>query len=164
MEMNVGRTHRRRRAKLVVCALGLSTVVLGLAACGGNDDGKSTTTSTSAADAVPAEIVGTYERTVKEGEPGNPPPGVWKIALGPKGEFFNVPPGETGFFNGLVLVTGSEMKIPAAPEAGCTSNGTYTVATKGPRPGGTLKFTLVDDKFCEARASVLAGGAWTRTD
>ena len=75
-----------------------------------------------------------------------------------------MPPGETGFFNGLVTVTGDQMKIPAAPEAGCTSEGTYTVVTKGPRPGGSLTFTLVQDKFCEARTSVLAGGAWTRTD
>jgi len=44
-----------------------------------------------------------------------------------------------------------------AATAGCTSEGTYTVVTTGPRPGGSLTFTLVQDTFCEARTSAARG-------
>jgi len=164
MDVNTNREHRRLGRGFGIAVLLVVPMALALSACGGDEKATTTTSSSAAAFVVPTEFVGTYERKVAAGEPGDPPPGVWKLAIGPRGEFFNVPPGETGFFNGLVAVTGDQMKIPAAPEAGCTSEGTYTVITKGPRPGGSLTFTLVTDKFCEARSSVLAGGPWTRTD
>jgi hypothetical protein len=164
MEMHAYRGHGRLGRRSGVAALLLAPMVLALSACGGSDEKATTTTSSSAqAHVVPAELVGSYERKVAAGQPGDPPSGTWKLAIGPYGEFFNVPPGETGFFNGPVSLTGDQMKIPAAPEAGCTSEGTYKVVAKGPRPGGTVTFTLVEDKFCEARTSVLAG-VWTRTD
>jgi hypothetical protein len=144
----------------VACVVG----ALAAAGCGGDDSAATETTPAAAQDVVPAELVGTYRRTVAENEPGGVPAGVWDLALGPKGEMFVVPPGETGFFNSPAVVDGDRMEIPADPESGCTAAGAYTVEAKGPRPGGSLTFTEVDDEFCPDRASLLAGGAWEATD
>ena len=142
----------------VACAFAL--IVLG--GCGGNDD--ETTSSAAPESAVPAELVGTYERTVKADESTDLPEGVWKIALGPAGEFFIVPPGETGFFNSPVVVDGDELEIPADPEAGCTGVGRYSYVAASPRPGGKLTFSLVSDELCPDRTALLTGRPFIATD
>jgi hypothetical protein len=135
--------------------------VMVLAGCGGSDDSSTTAASTST---VPAELVGTYERTVVEGESGQAPAGVWKLAIGPVGEFFLVPPGATGFFNSPVAVDGDQLMVPADPTSGCTGVGTYTYVAASPRPRGRLMLTLVSDDLCPDRASLLSSGPFTATD
>lgn len=155
------------RKHVVLVAAIVSAGAFGLVGCSSDDNSATTTVETAAtvgSSVVPVELVGSYERTVAEGLAGGVPAGLWKLAIGPKGEFFNVPPGETGFFNSPLVVDGDTLQIPLAPEAGCTSGGTYTYVLDGPRPGGTLAFTLVKDEFCEGRAALLTSGPWKRTD
>ena len=159
---------KQQRARIILVAVAVTAGAFALAGCGSDDESGSTTTVATAdavgSGVVPVDLVGSYERTVAEGLAGGVPAGLWKLAMGPKGEFFNVPPGETGFFNSPLVVDGDTIEIPMAPEAGCTAPGTYTYALAGPRPGGTLTFTLVKDEFCEGRAALLTSGPWERTD
>lgn len=171
VDVNVERRGIERgmlfRARVVLVAGILTAGAFGVVGCGSDDDAGTTTVETAAAagaNVVPVELSGTYERTVPDGLAGGVPPGLWKLAIGPMGEFFNVPPGETGFFNSPLAVDGDTIEIPMAPEAGCTSRGSYTYVLAGPRPGGTLTFKLVKDEFCEARAALLTSGPWERTD
>ena len=139
---------------------GLVACVLALTGCGGSDNG--VTEASATANVVPAELVGTYERTIAAGQ--SLPAGVWKLAIGPVGELFLVPPGETGFFNSPITVDGDQLEIPADPESGCTGAGTYTYKTASPRPGGELTLAVVSDDLCPDRASLLSGGPFTATD
>ena len=84
MKMDANRGHRRLARGFGVALLLIAPMALALSACGG-DEKATTTTSSSATAFVPAELVGSYERKVAAGEPGDPPPGVWKLALGPPG-------------------------------------------------------------------------------
>jgi hypothetical protein len=146
-------------------------LVLGLAACGGSDSKSAaerittvTVTATAPAAAatpasLPADVIGTY--TVKRPE-GAFPAGTWKLAIGPRGEVFITPPGETGFFSPPLQASGDQLIVPADAESGCNEKGTYSFAASGPRPGGSLTLTAVTEP-CRDRAWVMAN-AWTRTD
>ena len=85
METNANRGHRRLGRGFGVALLLIAPMALALSACGGDEKATTTTSSSATAFVVPAELVGTYERKVAAGEPGDPPPGVWKLALGPAG-------------------------------------------------------------------------------
>jgi hypothetical protein len=152
---------RRLAYALVTAATSSALLAVVLAGCGGSDK---TSTTSATPNTVPAKLVGTYERTVKQGETGKATAGLWKIAIGPIGEFFLVSPGETGFFNSPVTIDGNKLGIPADPESGCTAPGTYTYALAGARPGGTLTFTVVSDDFCPDRAALLTSSPFTSTD
>jgi hypothetical protein len=147
-------------------ALGaLATVVLGVAACG--DDEAATTTVTSAPSepaalsekVVPDDLVGTYAVNRPKGAF---PAGEWTMAIGPRGELFIVPPGETGFFSTPVTATASEVQFPPDPDAGCSDPATYSYELEGKRPGGTLTLRA-DTEPCGDRAFVMAG-QFDRTD
>lgn len=147
-----------------------SLFVVALAACGGTDQDApaDATTVTVAAEtisaseetAIPEELVGTYET---KRPAGALPAGTWKLAIGPEGEFFLIPPEETGFFGPPVAVTGTTLVLPPDPAAGCAGEGRYTYTLTGGRPGGTLTLKA-EDEPCPDRAWVMQLSSWTRTD
>jgi hypothetical protein len=108
--------------------------------------------STTAAPEIPADLVGTYEAKLPE---GSLPAGTWSMAIGPRGEMFIVPPGETGFVTAPVSVDGKTLLLSPDPAAGCSAEGRYTFELKGPRPGGTLTLTAVEEP-CVDREWVMA--------
>ena len=85
------------------------------------------------------------------------------MAIGPRGELFIIPPGETGFFDAPVSVDGKTLVLAPNPEAGCGAEGRYTFELAGARPGGSLTLTAVDEP-CPDRQWVMALKPWTRTD
>lgn len=150
--------------------LSVVALVVVLSACGGNDDDSAqqpVTTTVQATDAaaaenpntLPAELVGTYE-SQRKGD--DFPAGLWKLAIGPQGEFFIVPPGETGFFNSPLTIRDKMLVVPQHNESGCTSVGKYTYTVKGDGPGGSLTLKAAEDT-CETRASLLSA-SWKMTD
>jgi hypothetical protein len=148
-------------------AVALVTVFTG---CGGDDDqaaaGREPVTTTveavtaASGQMLPAELVGTYEA---EREGPDFPSGLWKLAIGPRGEFFLVPPDATGFFNSPVTIgEGKTLVVPAHYESGCTADGRYSYSVTGDGPGGSLTLKATDD-VCETRASLLSA-SWKMTD
>jgi len=155
-------TPRRLEELLAVSLLAL-VVVLG--GCGGGDDDAapaantgSTATKMAEQERLPFELVGTYEAK-RSGE--DFPSGLWKLAIGPVGEFFNVPPGETGFFNSPLTVDGDTLIVPPHFESGCTEPGEYRYTVEGDGPGGSLTLEAIDDA-CETRSALLSA-SWKRT-
>lgn len=159
-------TRRRLHGSAASSALAL---VLVLAGCGGGDNAAEsrepvTTTveavTAAAEQALPAELVGTYEA---EREGSDFPSGTWKLAIGPRGEFFLVPPDGTGFFNSPLTVRGdAKLVVPAHYESGCTEAGEYSFTVTGDGPGGSLTLEATDDA-CETRASLMSA-TWRMTD
>jgi hypothetical protein len=149
-----------RRAS-VILALGVAAAAT---ACGGSSktvpstERVTATTAAASTTTIPDALVGTYETTRPAGQF---PAGTWRMAIGPRGETFTTPPGETGFFSPPLRVEGSTIVVPPDADSGCTLAGRYQFALAGPRPGGTLKLTGNDP--CPGRAWVMAN-TWKRTD
>jgi hypothetical protein len=149
----------RRASAILALGVGAAT-----AACGGStkvvtDTDRVTVTAAAAKPtAIPDTLVGTYETARPAGQFHA---GTWQMAIGPQGETFITPPGETGFFTPPLRVEGSAMVLPADPDAGCGAVGRYRFTLAGPRPGGTLTLTANDP--CPGRAWVMAN-TWKRTD
>jgi hypothetical protein len=154
-------------AALVATAL----LALGLAACGGDEEGEAGRVTTVAVteeepatktgtDEIPADLVGTYKTRLPE---GRFPAGTWRMAIGPRGELFITQPGETGFFATPVSVDGKTLVLAPDPDSGCGLEGRYTFELAGARPGGTLTLTAVEEP-CTDREWVMGQEPWRRTD
>lgn len=140
-------------------------VIAALAACGGDDGeeagGQTTTvaiteqqpTESTAPEQIPDDLIGTYETKLPKGAF---PAGTWGMSIGPRGELFIIPPGETGFNAAPVSVSGNELVLSPEPDA-CSIEGRYSYELTG----DSLTLTKIED--CPDREWVMSQEPWTKT-
>jgi len=155
-------------------------VVLSMAAgCGGDDDSDTsgTKSSTAAADPVPAELLGTYETTLKKSDlPANPPGELtagptWKLTIAKSGgvndgPVFAIANAEAGSLEGPSFsVKGDQIVLHKEECAAGGEEHFYENAYRYEQSGDKLTFTKVKN-LCpdEVVLTILTSEDWTKTN
>jgi hypothetical protein len=144
---------------------GVVAGALALSGCGSDDPAPATATTTAtptpAAATLPADVGGSYTRTMTDKDwksyAGSFPSGKWRFDVKPNGDVDVYPPGaDTVDFTTAFHVTGDRVTIDSVPVCPNTT-GRY----RWHASGKALTLTVAKDTGCPPRA-VLFGGTWHR--